>query len=120
MYDVFLFVRANGRCPTREYIDGVIRSGRRSDAARIENQILQLRQVGSQQLVRTRRAEKMNDVWQLRSGRHRLFYFWDDILNRYVLLNGFLKQSRQTPRNELRMAERLRAAYFQALRANGG
>ncbi len=62
----------------------------------------------------------MNDVWQLRSGRHRLFYFWDEILNRYVLLNGFLKQSRQTPRRVLRTAERLRAAYYQALRADGG
>ena len=57
----------------------------------------------------------MNDVWQLRSGRHRLFYFWDDILSRYVILNGFLKQSRQTPRGELLRAERLRTDYYRNL-----
>ena len=35
--------------------------------------------------------------------------------NRYVILNGFLKQSRQTPRSELRRAERLRADYYRNL-----
>lgn len=115
MYDVHLYIRPNGRCPAKEYIDGIIRSGRKADSARIDGLLVQLRMEGSQRLVRSRRAEKMNDVWQLRSGRHRLFYFWDDLLNRYVILNGFLKQSRQTPRRELLRAERLRAECQQNL-----
>ena len=115
MFDVHLHIRRSGRCPAREYIDGLIGSGRQRDAARIDNLILQLHRDGSQELTRARKAEKMNDVWQLRSGHHRLFYFWDDILRRYVILNGFLKQSRQTPRSELRRAERLRAEYYQDL-----
>ena len=40
----------------------------------------------------------MNDVWQLRPGHHRIFYFWNAQAGRYVLLNGFHKESGRTPR----------------------
>ena len=115
MYRVYLYVARNGRCPAREYIDEMIRSGRRRDSALIERVLAQLRESGSRDLVKIGRAEKMNDVWQLRAGRHRLFYFWDAASGAYVILNGFPKQSRRTPRSELRRAERLRAERHRAL-----
>lgn len=49
---------------------------------------------------------------QLRPGHHRVFYFWDDSSARYVLLNGFLKQSRRTPAAEIERAEALRTEYL--------
>ena len=113
-YSVHLYIAPNGRCPAREYIDELIRSGRRRDSALIERVFAQLRESGSRELVKIGRAEKMNDVWQLRAGRHRQFYFWDAASGAYVILNGFLKQSRRTPRGELRRAERLRADCQQA------
>ena len=66
MCDVHLYTRRNGRCPAREYIDGLIGSGRQRDAVRIDGLISQLGMVGSQELISARRAEKMNDVRQLR------------------------------------------------------
>ena len=66
MCDVHLYTRRNGRCPDREYIDGLIGSRRQRDAVRIDGLISQLGMVGSQELISARRAEKMNDVWQLR------------------------------------------------------
>ena len=54
----------------------------------------------------------MNDVWQLRIGRHRVFYFWHGAAQAYVILNGFRKQSRKTPPAELQRAEALRVEHL--------
>lgn len=90
----------------------VYNSGRKRDAAKIRALVERLSQSGSQQLVAMQKAEKMNAVWQLRPGRHRVFYFWYPQARRYVLLNGFLKKSDKTPRNELTRAETLRAEHL--------
>ena len=66
MFDVHLYTRRNGRCPAREYIAELIGSGRQRDAGRIDGLISQPGMVGSQELISARRAEKMNDLWQLR------------------------------------------------------
>ena len=83
--------------PYDDYVDGVLEAGRKKDAPKIDALVKQLASVGAQQLVRMSKGEKMNDVWQLRSGRHRIFFFYDSGSQTYVLLNGFLKQSNRTP-----------------------
>ena len=112
MHDVTAHTRRRGECPYEAYIGDVFASGRKVDAAKIRAYVDRLREHGSHRLVVMRAAEKMNDVWQLLPGRHRIFYFWDDSSARYVLLNGFLKQSRKTPPAEIERAEALRAEYL--------
>ena len=112
-----LHVRPNGSCPYDEYVTSVFQSGRKQEAARIRATLELLAQSGSEGLVKMRLAEKMNDVWQLRVGVHRVFYFWHEDTRRYVILNGFRKQTRRTPPGELRRAEALRA---ERLDAGGG
>ena len=90
-YDVHAHVRPNGRCPFIDYVESIRRSGSVRDAERINAAVDDLREYGSQRSVRLRRAEKMNDVWQIRSGSHRVFYFWDRSSQRYVLLQGYRK-----------------------------
>ena len=97
MYSVTAYTRPGGRCPYDDYVDGVLEAGRKKDAPKIDALVKQLASVGAQQLVRMSKGEKMNDVWQLRSGRHRIFFFYDSGSQTYVLLNGFLKQSNRTP-----------------------
>lgn len=63
--------------------------------------------MGTAGLVKISLSEKMNDVWQLRPGKFRVFYFWDDKRQRYVLLNGYRKATRKTPPGEMERAERL-------------
>ena len=105
--------RANGSCPYSEYVDSVIRGGNRKEAARIGALVDQLKKSGSDELAKMRRAEKMNDVWQLRSGAHRVFYFWHATARRYVILNGFRKRTRKTPEQELDRAESLRLEHLE-------
>lgn len=111
--DIVFHRRANGSCPYEEYVGGVIHGGSKKEAARIGALVDQLRELGSDELVKMRRAEKMNDVWQLRSGVHRVFYFWYAAIQRYVVLNGFRKQTRKTPKQELERAESLRLEHLE-------
>ena len=112
MYPVVFHRRPNGAIPYEEYVRSVYHAGQKAEAARIRAFVERLRQEGSQRLVARRWAEKMNDVWQLRAGQHRVFYFWHSEAERYVMLNGFRKRSRRTPRRELERAESLRAEHL--------
>ncbi|MCE2462585.1 MAG: type II toxin-antitoxin system RelE/ParE family toxin [Dehalococcoidia bacterium] len=57
-------------------------------------------------------ARKLNDVWELRRGSQRIFYFWDGTTQRYILLNGYKKQRGKGDRHEIQRAERLRQDYL--------
>lgn len=112
MYPVVFHRRRNRAIPFEEYVRSVYYAGQKKDAARIRAFVERLRQEGSQRLVARGWAEKMNDVWQLRAGQHRIFYFWHSEAEHYVVLNGYRKRSRRTPRSELARAESLRAEHL--------
>lgn len=112
MYEIAPHRRPDGSYPYEEYVRSVYFSGRKRDTAKIRALADLLSRLGSQQLIAMRKAEKMNDVWQLRPGSHRIFYFWHTQAKRYVLLNGFRKKSGRTPRRELDRAEALRAEHL--------
>lgn len=112
LFDLQFHIRPNGSCPYDEYLTGVFQSGSKKDAAKISATVERLRECGSAALTKVSRAEKMNDVWQLRVGAHRVFYFWNILANRYVMLNGFRKKSPKTPHRELQKAEALRFEHL--------
>ena len=112
MADIEFHTRTNGSCPYDEYVNDVLRGGSKQEAAKIRAVVDQLGVSGSAVLARMQRATKMNDVWELRVGRHRVFYFLDADTGNYVILNGFLKQSPKTPPQELQRAENLRAEHL--------
>ena len=114
MYDLDFHIRANGSCPYDEYVKEVFQSGAKQQAAKIRATVDRLKHSGSLGLVKMRLAEKMNDVWQLRIGVHRVFYFWHGDARQYVMMNGFRKQSRKTPPAELHRAEALRVEHLEA------
>ena len=111
--DIEFHRRANGSCPYQEYVIDVIQGGNKKEAARIGAVVDQLRDLGSSGLAKMIRAKKMNDVWELRIGPHRVFYFWDSDAASYVILNGFRKQRGKTPPQELERAESLRLEHLE-------
>ena len=112
MYSIHFHIRPNGRCPFTEYMEDLRHTGSVVIQERVSATVDDLREYGSQRLVQMRKAEKMNDVWQLRAGSQRVFYFWDASKRRYVILHGFRKQSARTPRRELQRAERLMREHY--------
>lgn len=57
------------------------------------------------------------DIWELRPGNNRVFYFFvqreaDDKKDTYVLLHQFRKKSQKTPRREIEQAKRERNDYL--------
>ena len=51
-----------------------------------------------------------NNIWELRPLRDRiLFAYFDD--NKFILLSIFMKQTRKTPQNEIKRAEKLLKDY---------
>ena len=112
MYRIHLHVRPNGRRPFIEYLENLQRSGSLKDADKISATVDDLSAHGSQRLARLRKAEKMNGVWQLRCGAHRVFYFWDRTRRAYVVLSAFRKRTARTPRAEIQRAERLMREYY--------
>lgn len=112
MFRVSRYTRPSGRCPFSEFMEGLTRAGDKKTLAKIDAAVSQLTELGSSALVKVGLAEKMNDVWQLRPGQHRVFYFLDSKNQTYLLLNGFKKQKQNTPENELKRAEQLRQEYF--------
>ena len=112
MADLDFHTRANGSCPYDEYVNDVLRGGSKQEAAKIRAVVDQLGVLGSAVLTNMGLATKMNDVWELRVGRHRVFYFLHADTGHYVILNGFRKQTRKTPPQELQKAENLRAEHL--------
>lgn len=112
VYELEFHIRSNSSCPYNEYVTSVFQSGAKQEAAKIRATVERLKQCGSAALVKISRAEKMNDVWQLRVRAHRIFYFWHGAASRYVILNAFRKQTRKTPFGELQKAETLRFEYL--------
>lgn len=112
MAEIEFYRRANGSCPYEEYLDDLIHGGNKKEAIKIGAVVERLRDTRSAGLAERQRAEKMNDVWQLRIVSHRIFYFLDADSGNYVILNGFRKQSGKTPPQELQRAENLRADHL--------
>lgn len=118
MHDLDFHIRPNGSCPYDEYVQSVFYSGKKKEAAKIRATVDRLKELGSASLVAMKLAEKMNDVWQLRVGAHRLFYFWHVDARRYVMLSGFRKKTPKTPPSELERAEALRVEHLETGRDN--
>ncbi len=57
----------------------------------------------------TRHLEE--NIWELRSGNNRVFYFFVQE-NTFVLLHQFRKKSQKTPRREIEKAKRERDEYL--------
>lgn len=51
------------------------------------------------------------DIWELRPGNNRVFYFFYDEGGRFVLLHHFMKKTKKTPKREIERAKSERDDY---------
>lgn len=64
------------------------------------------------------RVDNAEDIWQIRKGRIRVLWFYDE--GRVVICaHAFLKKDNKTPKREKLRACSVKAAYFKAKRCSG-
>ena len=97
---------ARGRAPAREFIEGLSAKDRAAVARAIG---LPQRYGPGLSMPYARHLE--GKLWELRSGARRLLYFLYTG-RRFIILHGYRKQGRRTPRREIATAKRRMAEYL--------
>jgi phage-related protein len=115
MYTIEFYEKANGTSELWDFIEALRIKAQTSKDARIQfKQIslyIQLLQDNGTHLPDNITKHLAADIWELRPGANRVFYFYckDDT---FILLHHFRKKSQKTPRRELDRAKAERDDYL--------
>ena len=113
MYEITFYETAKGESDIRDLLEELrIKSDKGNKDARIQlNQIafcIERLQIDGPLLRKNTKLTKHidGDIWELRPGRNRVFYFYFHQDGSFVLLHHFLKQTQKTPAKEIIRARR--------------
>ena len=115
MYNVEFYENANGESELWNFLEELrIKSETNKDARIQFKQIslyIQLLQEHGTRLPENITKHIDDDIWELRPGNNRVFYFYhmDDT---FILLHHFRKKSQKTPRREIERAKAERDDYL--------
>lgn len=108
MYIVEFYEDASGKSEIWDFLEELrIKSANNKDARIQYNQIglyIQLLQDNGTRLPENITKHLEEDIWELRPGNNRVFYFYHKD-NRFILLHHFRKKSQKTPRREIERAK---------------
>lgn len=108
MFEIEFYEDAGGFSDVREFLEELRRQISTNKDSRIQYQQLvmyiELLQKNGTQLSRNIVKPIEEDIWELRPGNNRVFFFYFRD-NTYVLLHHFRKKSQQTPAREIRRAK---------------
>ena len=115
MYNVEFYEDANGVSELWDFLEDLRLKSATSKDARIQHKqislYIQLLQDNGTRLPDNITKHLDDDIWELRPGNNRVFYFYhkDDT---FVLLHHFRKKSQKTPRREIERAKSERDDYL--------
>lgn len=115
MYKIEFYENKRGESEVWDFLEALREKSQSSKDARIQyNQIIfyidLLAKNGTNLPVNiTKYLEE--DIWELRPGNNRVFYFYYDE-SQYVLLHHFRKKSQKTPKREITRAKAERDDYI--------
>ena len=108
MFEIEFYEDASGFSDVRAFLEELRKQISTNKDARIQYQQLamyiELLQKNGTQLSRNIVKPVEEDIWELRPGNNRVFFFYFRD-NTYVLLHHFRKKSQQTPAREIRRAK---------------
>ena len=115
MYRVEFYEKADGTSDVWDFLEDLrTRAGSNKDA-RIQYKqatlYIELLQTNGTRLPENVTKHIDEDVWELRPGNNRIFYFYHTG-NTFVLLHHFRKKSQKTPQREIDQAKRERDDYL--------
>ena len=115
MYTIEFYEKSNGKSEVWDFIEALRIKSQTSKDARIQfKQIslyIQLLQDNGTRLPDNITKHLGDDIWELRPGTNRVFYFYFKN-DTFVLLHHFRKKSQKTPRREIEQAKAERDDYL--------
>lgn len=115
MYTIEFYEKANGNSQIWEFLETLRAKASTNKDARIQYKqavlYIQLLQDNGTLLPENVTKHLEDDIWELRPGNNRVFYFYYEN-NTFVLLHQFRKKSQKTPRRELDKAKNERDDYL--------
>lgn len=118
MYNVEIYEKSNGKSELREFIEDLAEKSNkgnkdaRNQLEKINFCVELLKREGFNLRHQTKYTKHISgQIWELRPGNNRVFYFYYDN-GTFVLLHHFLKKSMKTPAREIQKAEREMKDYI--------
>lgn len=115
MYKIEFYEKQTGESDVWDFLEALRAKSETSKDARIQyNQIIfyiDLLSKNGTNLPKNITKHIEEDIWELRPGNNRVFYFYFD-QSQYVLLHHFRKKSQKTPKREIVRAKAERDDYI--------
>lgn len=114
-YNIIFYERQNGYSEIWDFLEKLRKKSLTNKDTRIQyNQILlyiELLQNNGTKLPSTVTKHIEDNIWELRPGNNRIFYFYFEN-NTFVLLHSFRKKTQKTPKREIEKAKSERDDYL--------
>ena len=114
-YNIVFYEKQNGDSELWNFLEKLRKKSTTSKDARIQYKqaslYIELLQNNGTRLPDTVTKHIEEDIWELRPGNNRIFYFFCD-KNDFVLLHSFRKKTQKTPRREIEKAKSERDDYL--------
>ncbi len=115
MYNIVFYEKSNGKSDVWDFLEELRLKSKSNKDARIQyKQIIlqiQLLQEHGTHLSENITKHVDEDIWELRPGFNRIFYFYHKN-NTFVLLHHFRKKTNKAPSKELSKAKKERDEYL--------
>ena len=114
-YNIVFYEKQNGESELWNFLEKLRKKSATDKDARIQYKqaslYIELLQNNGTRLPDTVTKHIEEDIWELRPGNNRIFYFFCD-KNVFVLLHSFRKKTQKTPRREIEKAKSERDDYL--------
>lgn len=107
-YNIIFYEKENGKSEIWNFLEELRKKSAKSKDARIQYKqvilYIELLQNNGTLLPDNITKHIEDNIWELRPGNNRIFYFFCDA-NTFVLLHSFRKRTQKTPRREIEKAK---------------
>lgn len=114
-YNIVFYEKQNGESELWNFLEKLRKKSATNKDARIQYKqaslYIELLQNNGTRLPDTVTKHIEDNIWELRPGNNRIFYFFCD-KNDFVLLHSFRKKTQKTPRCEIEKAKSERDDYL--------
>ena len=115
IHNIIFYEKENGQSEIWDFLETLRKKALTSKDARIQYKqaslYIELLQNNGTNLPENIAKHIEDDIWELRPGNNRIFYFFCDN-NSFVLLHSFRKKTQKTPRREISKAKSERDDYL--------